>query len=92
MKLIDKYPEVFGNVFKKQKLSIEIIEHYGTEDKKFTGECNTELKINDKTILSGDEYHNKITFQIKGFLECLKYLDIKYSLEQFRKADEPLWD
>ena len=75
-----------------KELNIEIVQHYGTEDKEFTGECNTEVLINNKTILQGDEYHDSISDQIRGFIKCLEYLHKDYNIQKSKKADEPLWD
>lgn len=38
----------------------------------------THLIVNEEYILSGDEYHDDITAQIKGFLFALKHFKIDY--------------
>ncbi|MBP1309187.1 hypothetical protein JOD82_002207 [Paenibacillus sp. 1182] len=40
-----------------------------------------------KTILSGDDYHDKIDAKIEGFLECLHYQQIDYELRIIKKID-----
>jgi len=37
---------------------------------------------NQTEIMRGDWYHNKINDKIKGFIECLEYLKINYSINK----------
>lgn len=45
----------------------------------------------DKTVISGDYYHDKIDEKIEGFLLGLDYAGFKYSVEEVEK-EESLYD
>ena len=41
-----------------------------------------EVYIDGELVMSGDEYHNKISSKIEGFLEGLNYTKTKYTLKK----------
>lgn len=68
---------------KKIKITHKI--EYSMDDTKFKGDPVQEnLIIDDKIILSGDWYHDKISDKIAGFLKCLEYLKKPYLLERIK--------
>lgn len=74
-------------------MNLRIVKHYGTQDKEFFGECNTELYEGDNCILAGDEYHNQITTKIEGFIEGCKYAgNEEVNVVEEKYSDESDWD
>lgn len=55
-------------------IEVEIIKHYGTKDKLFGGECDTELKIDGVVLKRGDQYHDKMDEFTEGVLQTLSFL------------------
>lgn len=69
-------------------MKVEIIEHYAEDDPTFFGECVVDLLVNGKVIYGEqDEYHNKISSKIEGFLDAMKVTKCDYSLVKTQIAD-----
>ncbi len=47
------------------------------------------LYMNDKLILQGDYYHDKIDDFIKGYLTALRELNVEFSLKEDETYDCP---
>ena len=46
--------------------------------------CACEYKrlcVNNNIVLAGDAYHDKIEYQIEGFLKALKFLKIDFTIK-----------
>jgi len=41
-----------------------------------------EMSVDGEIVLSGDYYHNKISSQIEGFLEALRFLKVGFQLQE----------
>lgn len=71
-------------------LNLIIEESYEVLDKDYESdvyEIRLFNKDDNECIMRGDWYHNKIDSKIKGFCECLNYLDIGFNIET-RKVNE----
>jgi len=72
---------------------LKIIRHYGTLDTEFKGEYNTELLVDDKRVLYGDDYHDHIEDKIEGYIKGFSYGSNKeVFVTEENRPDNPDWD
>jgi len=69
-------------------MKVEIITHYAETDPEFMGESVTDLIVDGKVIYGEqDEYHNRISSKIEGFLDALRVTKCDYALTNIKVAD-----
>ena len=74
---------------KNQILKIVHVQIYEEEDTDFVSDSTLEmLYIDNKYIMSGDWYHDRINTKIEGFLECLKFIGIPFEIEKRQVNDD----
>ncbi|RXZ78027.1 hypothetical protein EBB07_28635 [Paenibacillaceae bacterium] len=70
-----------------QTLKFRLVNAYAPDDRDFL-EDEYDVSLYDlddnKLIMSGDYYHNKIHVRINGFFKALDYYDIAYDVETVR--------
>ena len=71
-------------------LEILYVIEYESDDFDFSGDPLEEsLVVDDKVVLSGDWYHDKISSQIEGFRAALDFLNIEYNWVQKEINESP---
>lgn len=70
-------------------MGIEVIYHYGLDDPECNGDYHEcELWCNNQLVLHlGDFYHDKSSYQVKGFLACLKFMKEEFTLKEIAVSD-----
>lgn len=69
-------------------MKIEIITHYAEDDPAMQGESVTDLIVDGKVIYGEqDQYHDRISSKIEGFLDALKVIKCDFSLVKIEVAD-----
>lgn len=62
-------------------MRIKIVRMYAPYDKTFSGDAYRKiLYVDNKEVMSGDDYHENIEDRFMGFLNALKYMEISYSV------------
>jgi hypothetical protein len=75
------------------QINIKIIRCFEENDKEKTGEYMTSVFINDKKIIVGDEYHDKINYKIEGMRILIENLGYNMVLDNGKEiSSNSVWD
>jgi len=78
------------------QINIKIIRCFEENDKEKTGEYMTSVFINDKKVIVGDEYHDKINYKIEGMRILIENLGLNMDTSIVKKdiflPEEEMWE